>query len=98
MKHFTNSTSLEDFGRSLDSALQLQGLALLCTAIYQTFRNQLTLFHAICVLHLLSLLGLGLTSRKKYGHKGRTRLMVLLGVQMVIACAFSAFVGYIWIT
>ncbi|KAH8723112.1 hypothetical protein GQ44DRAFT_621302 [Phaeosphaeriaceae sp. PMI808] len=87
-----------DFQRALDAALQVQGLALLCTAIYQTFRTQLTLFHAICVLHLLSLLGVGLTARGKYGHKGRVRRFVLWGIKAILSAAFIAFVSYIWIT
>ncbi len=84
--------------RALDAALQVQGLALLCTAIYQTIRTQLTLFHAISVLHLLSLLGMGLTARGKYGQKGRVRRFVLWGIKAIIAAAFIAFVSYIWIT
>jgi hypothetical protein len=87
-----------DFVRALDAALQVQGLALLCTAIYQTIRTQLTLFHAISVLHLLSLLGMGLTARGKYGRKGRVRRFVLWGIKAIIAAAFIAFVSYIWIT
>lgn len=84
--------------RALDSALQVQGLALLFTAIYQTFRSQLTLFHAICVLHLLSLLGFGLTARGKYGHYGLARRIVLWSIKVLLAAAFLAFVAYIWIT
>ncbi len=98
IKHFTTVDNYQDFNRSLDSALQLQGLALLFTAIYQTFRTQLTLFHAICVLHLLSLLGFGLTARGRYGTKGRNRRFVVLASQFLIAGAFLAFAGYIWAT
>jgi hypothetical protein len=58
----------------------------------------LTLFHAICVLHLLSLLGVGLTARGKYGHKGRIRRFVLWGIKAILSAAFIAFVLYIWIT
>src|SRR5947209_913742 len=45
----------KEFKSAVESALGVQGLALLCTAIYQTFRHNLTLFHAICVIHLLAL-------------------------------------------
>ncbi|KAL2069259.1 hypothetical protein VTL71DRAFT_15597 [Oculimacula yallundae] len=98
IKHYTTPRAHADFTRSLDSALQLQGLALLFTAIYQTFRQQLTLFHAICVLHILSLLGFGLTSKGEYGSKGRIRRIVLLISQYFIAGAFLAFAAYIWST
>lgn len=96
--YLTDQNGLEDFRRSLDSALQLQGLALLCTAIYQTFRNQLTLFHVICVLHLLSLLGIGLTARGKYGRTGAKRRIALWTLKIMIAGAFVAFLGYAWVT
>ncbi|KAK1826552.1 hypothetical protein QBC39DRAFT_396840 [Podospora conica] len=66
ISQLTTAKNYDQFSRSLNSALQLQGLALLCTAIYQTTQQQLTLFHAICVMHLLSLLGFGLVAQRKY--------------------------------
>lgn len=96
MRYTVDAKILEDFVRAHNSALQIQGLALLCTAIYQTFRNQLTLFHAICVLHLLSLLGLGLAARGNYGHKGRYRRSVLWAAKGLISAAFVSFLGYVW--
>ena len=79
----------------MDSALKVQGLALFFTAIYETFHQQLTLFHAICILHLLSLLGFGLTASEKYGRKGRIGWGLQEGAQIVISSAFIAFLGYI---
>ena len=96
MRYAVDANILEDLVRTLDPALQIQGLALLCTAIYQTFRNQLTLFHAICVPHLLSLLGLGLAARGKYGHTGRYRRSVLWTAKGLISAAFVSFLGYVW--
>jgi hypothetical protein len=98
IKPIAEQGARSDFLRALEAALQVQGLALLCTATYQTIRTQLTLFHAICVLHLLSLLGVGLTARGKYGHKGRIRRFVLWGIKAILSAAFIAFVLYIWIT
>lgn len=56
------------FEQSLKSALRLQGLALLCTAINQTLRQQLSLFHALCVLHILTLLGFAIGVDYKTAH------------------------------
>ncbi|KAF2129913.1 hypothetical protein P153DRAFT_251926, partial [Dothidotthia symphoricarpi CBS 119687] len=90
----TSHPPTHDFQHALDSALQIQGLALISTAIHQTTRAQMTLFHAICALHLLSLLGFGLTARGTYGPKGRARRYVLWGIKSV----FVAFVAYTWST
>ncbi|KAJ5589000.1 hypothetical protein N7537_011678 [Penicillium hordei] len=57
---FAPGEDQEEFSRGVSSALGLQGLALLCTAIYQTVRGDLTLFHAICVVHLLAILGMNM--------------------------------------
>ena len=82
----------------MNSALQLQGLALLGTAIYQTFHGQLTLFHAICVLHLLSLLGFGLVAQRTYEGGGFYRWAVLGALRVVVGLAFVALTAYIWLT
>ncbi len=73
----------------------MQGLALLGTAIYETFRHQLTLFHAICVLHLLSLLGLGLVATGKYGKTGMPRWLVLQAIRFLAGAAFTAFTAFV---
>lgn len=94
----TRTENYAEFCQSLNSALQLQGLALLCTAIVETIERQLTLFHALCVLHLLSLLGFGLVAQRKYHGGGLKRWLVLAFLRIVIAGAFVALTTYIWIT
>ncbi|KAL0932871.1 uncharacterized protein CTRU02_211834 [Colletotrichum truncatum] len=94
----TSEKNYSEFCQAVNSALQLQGLALLCTAIYQTFKRQLTLFHAICVLHLLSLLGFGLVAQRRYQGGGLNRWLVLAVFRVIIASAFTALTAYIWIT
>lgn len=76
----------------------MQGLALLCTAIYQTFRNELTLFHAICVVHLLALLGMDLISKGRYAGFGPWRLWFFAVIQILSLAAFIAFNVYLWVT
>ncbi|KAK1986820.1 hypothetical protein LZ30DRAFT_581307 [Colletotrichum cereale] len=94
----TSEKNYTEFCQAINSALQLQGLALLCTAVYQTFKGQLTLFHAICVLHLLSLLGFGLVAQRRYQGGGLNRWLVMAALRVIIACAFTALTAYIWAT
>ena len=102
ISQITSAKNYDEFSRTLNSAMQLQGLALLCTAIYMTFRQQLTLFHAICILHLLSLLGFGLVSQRKYASTTTSgaawRRGVLAVARLLVAGAFVALTAYIWLT
>ncbi|KAJ5310044.1 uncharacterized protein N7443_002505 [Penicillium atrosanguineum] len=87
-----------EFSRGVSSALGMQGLALLCTAIYQTFRTELTLFHAICVVHLLALLGMDIISKGRYAGFGPWRLWFFAVIQIIALAAFIAFNVYLWVT
>ncbi|KAJ5098818.1 hypothetical protein N7532_005819 [Penicillium argentinense] len=87
-----------EFSRGVSAALGMQGLALLCTAIYQTFRNDMTLFHAICVIHLLALLGLDLISKGRYAGFGPWRLWFFAIIRIVALGAFIAFNAFLWVT
>lgn len=98
LRVFSPSEDEEEFSRGVSSALGMQGLALLCTAIYQTFRNELTLFHAICVVHLLALLGLNLISKGRYSGFGPWRLWCFVVIQVIALGAFIAFNVYLWVT
>lgn len=83
--------------QAINSALRLQGLAILWTAIYQMVRQQLTLFHAICVLHLLSLLGFGLVAQRKCEGGCFNRWMVMAILRIAMASAFIALTSYVWL-
>jgi hypothetical protein len=98
LQPFLRNDEFLEFSRSIDSSLGLQGLALLCTALYQTVRQQLTLFHAICCIHLLALLGIDLSSRGRYAGFGKSRLIVMTTVNVLATCAFIAFNVYVWVT
>lgn len=87
-----------EFSRGVSSALGMQGLALLCTAIYQTFRNDMTLFHAICVVHLLALLGMNLISKGRYAGLGPWRIWFFAVINILALAAFLAFNVYLWVT
>lgn len=92
----TKEASFE-FARSYESLITIQGTALLCTAFYQATHAQLSLFHAMVVLHLLTMMGVGLVSR--VGPAGRG--WVYTGFNAVIiacaSCTFIAFNVYVWL-
>ncbi|KAJ5794106.1 hypothetical protein N7457_000705 [Penicillium paradoxum] len=98
LRVFTPGEDQEEFSRGVSSALGMQGLALLCTAIYQTVRGDLTLFHAICVVHLLSILGTDLVSKGRYAGLGPWRLYFFAIIQVLALAAFLAFNVYLWVT
>ncbi|KAH8838911.1 hypothetical protein MCOR02_002346 [Pyricularia oryzae] len=90
-------TNSEDFSRSTVAALSLQGLSLLCTAVVQTFQGQLTLFHAVVVLHLLALLGINLASRGRYRGSKLARHAVDAVIVAAAVVIFVAFNVYVWV-
>ncbi|CAG7923218.1 unnamed protein product [Penicillium olsonii] len=98
LRVFAPGEDQEEFSRGVSSALGMQGLALLCTAIYQTFKGDLTLFHAICVVHLLSILGIDLVNKGRYAGFGPWRLYFFAFLQILALGAFLAFNIYVWVT
>lgn len=98
LRVFAPGEDQEEFSRGVSSALGIQGLALLCTAIYHTVRGELTLFHAICVVHLLSILGMDLVSKGRYAGLGPLRLYFFAAIQVLALAAFAAFNIYVWVT
>ncbi|KAL2154681.1 hypothetical protein VTH82DRAFT_3357 [Thermothelomyces myriococcoides] len=93
---FSTREASDEFERSYKSSLSIQGMAMLCTAWYESTHDKLTLFHAIVVLHLLSLLGINLATR--ISPKGGSWLPFLMnGILIVCAVAgFIAFNVYVW--
>ncbi|TLD26857.1 hypothetical protein PspLS_04751 [Pyricularia sp. CBS 133598] len=87
----------EDFCRSTVAALSLQGLSLLCTAVVQTFQGQLTLFHAVVVLHLLALLGINLASRGLHRGNELARHAVDAVIVAAAVVVYVAFNVYVWV-
>ncbi|CAI7568378.1 unnamed protein product [Penicillium bialowiezense] len=98
LRVFSPGEDQKEFSRGVSSALGMQGLALLCTAIYQTFKGDLTLFHAICVIHLLAILGMDLVNKGRYAGFGPWRLYFFAFLQVLALGAFLAFNIYVWVT
>ncbi|KAL2126200.1 hypothetical protein VTI74DRAFT_1481 [Chaetomium olivicolor] len=96
-KLFSTREASEEFERSYKNSLSIQGMALLCTAWYESTHGQLTLFHAMVVLHLVSLLGINLASRISPKKSPWIRFWMN---SLLIICAVSAFIAfnvYVWI-
>ena len=87
-----------EFARSYENIITIQGTALLCTAFYQSTRSQLSLFHAMVVLHLLTMLGVGLVPRVGPAGRGRVYAWFNTATMACASCTFIAFNVYVWIT
>jgi hypothetical protein len=61
-------------------------------------RVQLTLFHAICAIHLLALLGVSIVSKGAYRGLGPWRRAANLLITLLAAAALVAFNAYVWAT
>jgi hypothetical protein len=94
---FSTREASDEFERSYKSGLSIQGMALLCTAWYQSTHGQLTLFHAVVVLHLLSLLGINLASRVSAKNSPWIRFWMNALLIICAVAGFIAFNVYVWI-
>ncbi|CRG85088.1 hypothetical protein PISL3812_02224 [Talaromyces islandicus] len=55
-----------ELSHSIESSLGVTGLALFLTTVIQTALGGIALFHALCVLHLLGLVGISIRPRGNY--------------------------------
>jgi hypothetical protein len=74
----------------------IAGLALLITAIEQTAKNQLSLFHAIFVQHILFFLGTGAAPVGKYIWT-KSRIVMGVIIQFASVLAFTVWALYLWV-
>jgi len=74
----------------------IAGFGLLVTAIQQTVTNQLSLFHATFVLHILLSLGISVASVGRYSWT-TSRIVMLTVAQYISQIAFTAWALYLWI-
>ena len=96
--YFVDAEDREAFHESTRSALSIEGLALLCTAIYQTAHRQLTLFHAICVVHLLALLGIDVATKTRYSSFGPLQVVFATTTLSAASLAYVGWTMHVWIT
>jgi hypothetical protein len=83
---------------SFQNALGANSLAILISAVVQTVRHQLTLFHAICVIHLVTFLGLTTLSSKHDNRRLSLRGIVGMILYFTFLLFFTGFNLYVWIT
>ncbi|KAH9065412.1 hypothetical protein EDB87DRAFT_1679886 [Lactarius vividus] len=87
----------EELLNALYSNAGIAGLGLLVTAIQQTASNQqLSLFHAIFIQHILFFLGTGAAPIGKY-HWSKSRLVMGVFLQFASIIAFTGWGLYMWI-
>ncbi|KAF8478158.1 hypothetical protein DFH94DRAFT_82769 [Russula ochroleuca] len=87
--------STEELLNTLYTTAGTSGFGLLLTAIIQTAKHKLSLFHALFILHILFFLGIGASPMGKYRW---TRSRVVLGVliQYASVVIFAAWSLYLW--
>ncbi|KAI0284010.1 hypothetical protein BGY98DRAFT_949975 [Russula aff. rugulosa BPL654] len=85
----------EELLNSLYQNAGITGFALLFTAIIQTGLNELSLFEALFILHILFFLGIGASPMGKY-HWTRGRVFIGVLVQFVSVITFTAWGLYVW--
>ncbi|KAN0139876.1 hypothetical protein V8E53_002538 [Lactarius tabidus] len=73
----------------------IAGLCLLVTAIQQTVKSELSLFHAIFIQHILFFLGIGVAPVGKYNWT-RSRIAMGVVVQFLLIIAFTIWSVYVW--
>ncbi|KAH6887110.1 hypothetical protein B0T10DRAFT_563328 [Thelonectria olida] len=85
------------FNKAVASLLSVQGLALLCTALFETFNDRLSLFHSIVVLHLLALLGFTLVTRGTHQYNDSERHIVEHILNALTYVLFGVLSCYTWV-
>ncbi|KIM26811.1 hypothetical protein M408DRAFT_177930 [Serendipita vermifera MAFF 305830] len=80
---------------SLTASAGLNGLAVLVTAIVQTAQDQLDLYHAIFILHLLAFLGISATPSGLYKWNN-LRVGIASGSSVLGSLALICFSFYVW--
>ena len=94
----TEFSKSEELSNSFQATLAANSLALLLTAIIQTRRNQLTLFHAVCVIHLISLLGINGFSQPDRKKILSPRFVLGMSLYCIGYLTFVGFSIYVWST
>ncbi|KAI0004512.1 hypothetical protein BJV74DRAFT_881105 [Russula compacta] len=86
----------EEMLDSLYSNAGIAGFGLLLTAIIQSALNELSLFDALFILHILFFLGTGASPMSKY-HWSRSRIAMGVFVQFASVITFTGWALYVWV-
>lgn len=82
---------------AIESSLGVTGLALFLTAVITTATQSLGLFHALCVFHLLGIVGLSAHPRGRYPG-GVVRRVVFMAFYVVVMTGSLAYLIYVFAT
>lgn len=94
---FTYVFNSAELSRSIESSLGVTGLAIFLTAVITTARQSLDLFHALCVFHLLGILGLSARPRGRYP-AGVVRTVVFMAFYVLVSAGSLAYLIYVFAT
>ncbi|KAK4203935.1 hypothetical protein QBC40DRAFT_273628 [Triangularia verruculosa] len=86
-----------ELSSAIESSLGVTGLALFLTAVITTARQSLGLFHALCVFHLLGIVGLSAQPRGRYP-TGVVRKVVFMAFYVVVMAGSLAYLIYVFAT
>lgn len=86
-----------ELSNALESSLGVTGLALFLTTVIATARRSLNIFHALCVFHLLGIVGLAVRPRGKYPTSAAREYVSLL-LYVVVSAGSLIYLIYVFAT
>ncbi|KAK4171725.1 hypothetical protein QBC36DRAFT_339411 [Triangularia setosa] len=94
---FTYVFNSAELSGAIESSLGVTGLALFLTAVITTARQSLGLFHALCIFHLLGIVGLSAQPRGRYP-TGVVRKVVFMAFYVVVMTGSLAYLIFVFAT
>ncbi|KXX80195.1 hypothetical protein MMYC01_204225 [Madurella mycetomatis] len=89
-----DSAELSD---AIESSLGVTGLAIFLTALITTARQSLSLFHALCIFHLIGIVGISARPRGRY-QTGLVRKYVFTTFYVLVTAGSLAYLIYVFAT
>lgn len=86
-----------ELSNAIEPSLDVTGLALFLTTVIATARQSPGLFHALCVFHLLSLVGLSIRPRGRYP-TGVVSVLTFLSFFVLAAAGLLSYLIYVFAT
>ncbi|PFH45976.1 hypothetical protein AMATHDRAFT_70829 [Amanita thiersii Skay4041] len=93
-----NTDSTAELLQVLTSNAGISGTALLITALIETGKGQLSLYHAIFIIHALFFLGINISPTAKYKEEREIRLLLSMFLTYSLLLLFTGYALYIWAT
>lgn len=94
---FTYVFNSAELSKAIESSLGVTGLAIFLTTVITTARNSIGLFHALCIFHLLGIVGLSATPRGRYP-TGAVRRVVFMAFYVLVTTGSLVYLIYVFAT